>query len=110
MSESEFISEAQEVIETFSRKLLEIEAAVRKGDDVDPDLLNASFRSVHTLKGLASLTTAAMFTYFPPSRKLTFSYAGHPPAWLWSARDGQWKQLHCTDRPDRGLCDLPLAV
>lgn len=52
---SEFVSEAQEVIETFSRNLLEIEALVRKHEEVDPDLLNASFRAVHTLKGLASL-------------------------------------------------------
>jgi two-component system chemotaxis sensor kinase CheA len=52
---SEFVSEAQEVIETFSRKLLEIEQLVRKREEIDPDLLNASFRAVHTLKGLASL-------------------------------------------------------
>lgn len=56
MSESEFVSEAQEVIETFSRKLLEIEGSVRKGEEVDPDLLNAAFRAIHTLKGLASLS------------------------------------------------------
>ena len=56
MSELEFVSEAQEVIETFSRKLLEIEVSVRRGADVDPDLVNASFRAVHTLKGLASLS------------------------------------------------------
>jgi two-component system chemotaxis sensor kinase CheA len=56
LSESEFVSEAQEVIETFSRKLLEIEGSVRKGEEVDPDLLNAAFRAIHTLKGLASLS------------------------------------------------------
>ena len=57
MSESsEFISEAQEIIETFSRQLLEIEGQVKDGDDYDPDLLNGAFRSVHTLKGLSSLS------------------------------------------------------
>ncbi len=55
MSQAEFVSEAQEIIETFSRNLLEIEGHVRRGDEADPDLLNASFRAVHTLKGLASL-------------------------------------------------------
>jgi two-component system chemotaxis sensor kinase CheA len=56
MSESEFVSEAQEIVETFSRKLLEIEGAVRRGESPDPDLLNAAFRAVHTLKGHASMS------------------------------------------------------
>ncbi|MFV8756181.1 chemotaxis protein CheA [Nannocystaceae bacterium ST9] len=57
MSESpEFVSEAQEIIESFSRQLLEIEGQIRDGDDYDPDLLNGSFRSVHTLKGLSALS------------------------------------------------------
>jgi two-component system, chemotaxis family, sensor kinase CheA len=51
---SEFLSEAQEVIEAFSRNLLELDAQQRHGD-FDPDLLNAAFRAVHSLKGLASL-------------------------------------------------------
>ena len=51
---SEFIAEAQEVIETFSRTLLELEAQSRTGS-TDPELLNSSFRSIHSLKGLAGL-------------------------------------------------------
>ncbi len=51
---SEFIAEAQEVIETFSRTLLELEAQTRAGG-ADPDLVNAAFRSIHSLKGLAGL-------------------------------------------------------
>jgi two-component system, chemotaxis family, sensor kinase CheA len=51
---SEFLSEAQEVIESFSRNLLELDAQQRQGS-FDPDLLNAAFRAVHSLKGLASL-------------------------------------------------------
>lgn len=57
MNESpEFVSEAQEIIETFSSQLLEIEGQLRDGDDYDPDLLNGAFRSVHTLKGLSALS------------------------------------------------------
>jgi two-component system, chemotaxis family, sensor kinase CheA len=52
----EFISEAQEIIETFSRQLVEMEGQLNDGDDYDPDLLNGAFRSVHTLKGLSSLS------------------------------------------------------
>ncbi|MBK9753815.1 MAG: chemotaxis protein CheA [Nannocystis sp.] len=55
---SEFIAEAQEVIETFSRTLLELEAQSRTGS-TDPDLLNAAFRAIHSLKGLAGLFGAA---------------------------------------------------
>ncbi len=51
---AEFIGEAQEVIETFSRTLLELEAQSRTGS-TDPDLLNAAFRAIHSLKGLAGL-------------------------------------------------------
>ena len=51
---SEFIAEAQEVIETFSRTLLELEAQSRSGG-ADPDLVNAAFRAIHSLKGLAGL-------------------------------------------------------
>jgi serine phosphatase RsbU (regulator of sigma subunit) len=63
-------------------------------------------------RGLESLTTAAMFTYFPPTRNLTYSYAGHPPAWHWCARRRAWSALAVTrdDRDGDGPSDLPLAV
>ncbi|HFE44470.1 MAG TPA: chemotaxis protein CheA [Nannocystis exedens] len=56
-SSSEFIGEAQESVETFSRHLLELEAQSRSGN-IDPDRLNAAFRAVHSLKGLAGLFNA----------------------------------------------------
>jgi two-component system, chemotaxis family, sensor kinase CheA len=51
---TEFLTEAQEVIEAFSHNLLELDAQQRSGDH-DPDVLNAAFRAVHSLKGLAAL-------------------------------------------------------
>jgi len=64
-----------------------------------------------TAKGLGSLTTAAMFTYSAPTRVLTYSYAGHPPAWRWSSADRTWAPLAIArDRRRRGLHDLPLAI
>ncbi len=57
MSESqEFVSEAQELIESYSKHLGAIEVQIQDGVDYDPDLLNAAFRSVHTLKGLSALS------------------------------------------------------
>jgi two-component system chemotaxis sensor kinase CheA len=44
VSESpEFVSEAQELIDSFSHLLLEIEGQMRDGDEYDPDLFNGSF-------------------------------------------------------------------
>jgi two-component system chemotaxis sensor kinase CheA len=51
----EFLSEAQEIVETLSRNLLELDASARSGGQVDPALVNEAFRAVHTLKGLAGL-------------------------------------------------------
>ena len=50
----EFLSEAQEIVETLSRNLLELDTSVRAGT-ADPGLVNEAFRAVHTLKGLAGL-------------------------------------------------------
>jgi len=50
----EFLAEAQEIVETFSRALLLIDANFKKGTQ-DPNLLNESFRAIHTLKGLSGL-------------------------------------------------------
>ncbi len=50
----EFFSEAQEIIESFSRNLLALDAAQKSGSS-DPSLVNEAFRAVHTLKGLAGL-------------------------------------------------------
>ena len=50
----EFLSEAQEIVETLSRNLLDLDASVR-GGSLDPALVNEAFRAVHTLKGLAGL-------------------------------------------------------
>jgi len=54
----EFLSEAQEIVETLSRNLLDLDASVR-GGSIDPALVNEAFRAVHTLKGLAGLFGAA---------------------------------------------------
>jgi two-component system chemotaxis sensor kinase CheA len=50
----EFFSEAQEIVETLSRNLLDLDSALRSGV-TDPSLVNEAFRAVHTLKGLAGL-------------------------------------------------------
>lgn len=40
-----------------------------------------------------TLTTAVLATYFPPSRRLSISYAGHPEAWLYRRSENTWKPV-----------------
>lgn len=50
----DFFSEAQEIIEGLGRALLSLDEGQRRGR-VDPEVVNDTFRGVHTLKGLAGL-------------------------------------------------------
>jgi len=49
---SEFTSEAEELLETLSRDLVDLEG---QGRNVRPELINKIFREVHSLKGLAGM-------------------------------------------------------
>ncbi|MDY7107307.1 MAG: PP2C family protein-serine/threonine phosphatase [Planctomycetota bacterium] len=64
-------------------------------------------------KGLDAVTTAAIATYFPPSRTLSFSYAGHPPGWWYSSAEHRWRRLAMpsADDPDtKSFVNGALAV
>jgi two-component system chemotaxis sensor kinase CheA len=50
----EFLSEAQEIIETFNRDLLSLDEG-RAAGRYDPEVINDSFRAVHSLKGLSGM-------------------------------------------------------
>jgi two-component system chemotaxis sensor kinase CheA len=50
----EFLSEAQEIIETFNRDLLALDEGRAQGR-FDPEVVNDAFRAVHSLKGLSGL-------------------------------------------------------
>ncbi len=50
---SEFVAEANEILEGLSRDLLTLDE--RRGTEPDPDLLNAIFRGAHSLKGLSAM-------------------------------------------------------
>lgn len=43
--------------------------------------------------GLDAMTTAVVFTYYPPTRAFSFTYAGHPPGWYYRAREESWSRL-----------------
>jgi two-component system chemotaxis sensor kinase CheA len=50
----EFLSEAQEIVETFNRDLLALDEG-RAAGRFDPEVVNDAFRAVHSLKGLSGL-------------------------------------------------------
>ncbi|MFN3396168.1 MAG: chemotaxis protein CheA [Thermodesulfovibrionales bacterium] len=52
-SKKDFIAEAEELIEEAERLLIEIQDTFENG--VNPDTINALFRSIHTMKGLSGL-------------------------------------------------------
>lgn len=60
------------------------------------------------------LTTAAVVSYYPPGRRLTVSYAGHPRGWLYRGGDRSWMRLDAevgeVATPSGRLVDLPLAT
>jgi len=49
----EFVGEATEILDALGKDLLGLDE--RRGQEVPPDIVNAIFRSAHTLKGLAGL-------------------------------------------------------
>jgi two-component system chemotaxis sensor kinase CheA len=49
---NEFTGEAEELLDTLSRDLVELEA---QGSEVRPEVINKIFREVHSLKGLAGM-------------------------------------------------------
>ncbi|MBN2560424.1 MAG: serine/threonine-protein phosphatase [Phycisphaerae bacterium] len=58
--------------------------------------------------GDGALTTASMLTYFPPTHRLSISYAGHEPAWYYEASRQHWSRLERVEK--RGLFDIVLAA
>jgi two-component system, chemotaxis family, sensor kinase CheA len=53
-AKEEFFSEAQELVEGFSRDLMMLDEGQRQ-QYIDPEIVNEVFRAVHTLKGLAGM-------------------------------------------------------
>jgi two-component system, chemotaxis family, sensor kinase CheA len=50
---SDFVAEATEILDTLNKDLLTLDE--RRGQEVDPDLINGIFRAAHSLKGLSGL-------------------------------------------------------
>lgn len=51
---SEFLSEAQEIVESLNRDILQLDDNIKRNKK-DPDLINNIFRSAHSLKGISGM-------------------------------------------------------
>ncbi|HEX9019717.1 MAG TPA: chemotaxis protein CheA [Nitrospirota bacterium] len=51
----DFLAEAEDILESANQALLSLEAEQSAGGGINPDVLNALFRSVHSFKGLAGM-------------------------------------------------------
>jgi two-component system, chemotaxis family, sensor kinase CheA len=51
---NDFLSEAQEIVESLNRDILQLDGNTKRGK-TDPDLINNIFRSAHSLKGLSGM-------------------------------------------------------
>lgn len=60
---------------------------------------------------VGTMTTAVALTIFPPRRRISISYAGHPRAWLQRRSETTWQMLdHEPSSRTAGLSDMPLAI
>jgi serine phosphatase RsbU (regulator of sigma subunit) len=61
--------------------------------------------------GLQALTTAALVSYYPPTGRLTVSYAGHPPGWIYRRDAARWERLSAAEAVGaQGPVGLPLGT
>ena len=59
------------------------------------------------------MTTAVLATYYPPRKRLTVCYAGHPLGWLYRAAAGQWLPLAVevpSPAEPLAFADIPLGT
>ena len=54
-AEREFVSEAEEILESMRSDVADLSDAAQAGAEIDPDLVNRLFRSAHSLKALAGM-------------------------------------------------------
>jgi serine phosphatase RsbU (regulator of sigma subunit) len=64
-------------------------------------------------KNLRVMTTAVLATYYPPRRRLTVCYAGHPEGWLYRHQSQTWMPLRLPVPPPSrkpAFVDMPVGT
>jgi serine phosphatase RsbU (regulator of sigma subunit) len=82
-------------------------------DVIDERKVLARFNDRLAAKGLRAMTTAVLATYYPPRRRLTVCYAGHPHGWLYRAESRAWTPLRLPVPPPArkpAFIDMPVGT
>jgi len=85
----------------------------RSVDVIDERKVLSRFNDRLNAQDLRAMTTVVLATYYPPRRRLTVCYAGHPVGWLYRAKTGRWEALQSeTPRPTSrpAFIDIPVGV
>jgi serine phosphatase RsbU (regulator of sigma subunit) len=97
--------------ETVAAVSAEMHAHLRRSMDiVDQRRVLSELHARLEQIGIRAMTTAAAVTYYPPSRRLTVSYAGHPPGWLYRQAEQRWTRLEVPDQASPVRANLPLGT
>lgn len=85
----------------------------RSVDVIDERKVLSRFNERLNAEAVRAMTTVVLATYYPPRRRLTVCYAGHPVGWLYRAETGQWGPLQSEaavpmKRPV--FIDIPIGV
>jgi phosphoserine phosphatase RsbU/P len=99
--------------ETIAAVGAEMHALLRRSvDTIDDRRVLARLDAQLQRAGLDTMATAAVATYYPPARRLTVGYAGHPPGWLYRASEQRWSRLDGPSTAPRShrFLDLPLGT
>ena len=78
-------------------------------NDPDGAAVLSQLNTVAVEHGMKAMTTAAIISYYTGNGGLSFSYAGHPPAWVWTRESGIWQRAEISSHDD-GPANLPLGV
>jgi phosphoserine phosphatase RsbU/P len=85
----------------------------RSVDVIDERKVLSRFNDRLEARHVRAMTTAVLATYYPPRRRLTVCYAGHPFGWIYRASANRWLPLAVempapTHRP--AFVDIPLGT
>lgn len=85
----------------------------RSVDVIDERKVLSRFNDRLNAQDLPAMTTVALATYYPPRKRLTVCYAGHPVGWLYRAERRQWEPLQSESAPPASrpaFVDIPIGV
>lgn len=100
-----------EIVATIGR---EIHDHLRRSVDVvDERKVLTRFGARLDAQHISAMTTAVLATYYPPRKRLTVCYAGHPRGWIYRQKIGRWETMETRTAPPArrpSFVDIPLGV